>query len=79
MQTIVDFVLGARFAHPIDRAMPAQPNLTADVRSRDEHRATCDNVVRRIDLLVEAGCAGPEASRKQRPHCEQAGCWVVTR
>ena len=69
----------ARFAHAVDRAMPALLNLANRGQSWVEHGITHERVVRRIGPPIAAGCPSLWHYLRQRLDEEQARGWFGTR
>ncbi len=65
----------ARFAHAVDRAMPALLNLAARGQSWREHGVTYEQVVKRIGPPIEAGCPALWAHLRARLDEERAKGW----
>jgi putative hydrolase of HD superfamily len=65
----------ARFAHAVDRAMPALLNLAAEGQSWRENGVRHEQVVKRIGPPIEAGCPPLWAYLKARLDHAQAEGW----
>ncbi len=65
----------SRFAHAVDRAMPALLNLAANGQSWRENGVRHEQVVKRIGPPIEAGCAPLWAYLKARLDAAQAAGW----
>jgi 5'-deoxynucleotidase YfbR-like HD superfamily hydrolase len=69
----------ARFAHAVDRAMPALLNLANGGQSWREHGITCARVMARIGPPIKAGCPALWAYMEERlDEADRAG-WFGTR
>jgi putative hydrolase of HD superfamily len=65
----------ARFAHAVDRAMPALLNLANRGQSWRENGITCAQVVARIGPPIEAGCPALWAYLKKRLDAADRNGW----
>lgn len=68
----------ARFAHAVDRAMPALLNLAAGGQSWVDHGISHARVVQRIGPPIEKGCPALWQHMKARLDAEQARGWFGT-